>query len=159
MQCNEIIWTKSRPQIKKNSGQYSIKEKSQHRGSRDIKEAIKNGSPLRTARGTDPTLPKSFSNLPNFPRFPSLPNLSSLSRFPIFLRFLFAGGAGKKKESAPLESTLQGGDYLLFRFRSTIGVIRFNFSVRNGKRWNPYAMFTLVSLLRNRCPQVILSKE
>ena len=152
MQCNEIIWTKSRPQIKKNSGQYSIKEKSQHRGSRDIKEAIKNGSPLRTARGTDPTLPKSFSNLPNFPRFPSIPKFQRRG----------AGrswGEGKKKESAPWESTLQGGDYLLFRFRSTIGVIRFNFSVRNGKRWNPYAMFTLVSLLRNRCPQVILSKE
>ena len=24
----------------------------------------------------------------------------------------------------------------------TIGVIRFNFSVRNGKRWSPYALIT-----------------
>ena len=40
---------------------------------------------------------------------------------------------------------LEGGGYLLSRFRSTIGVIRFNFSVRNGKRWSPYAIFTLIS--------------
>ena len=38
------------------------------------------------------------------------------------------------------------GDYLLFRFRSTIGVMRFNFSVRNGKRWSPHALVTLISL-------------
>ena len=43
------------------------------------------------------------------------------------------------------------GDYLLFRFRSTIGVIRFNFSVRNGKRWIPYAIITLISFLLLRC--------
>ncbi len=36
----------------------------------------------------------------------------------------------------------QGGDYLLSRFRSTIGVTRFNFSVRNGKRWSPCAVIT-----------------
>ena len=29
--------------------------------------------------------------------------------------------------------------------RSTIGVIRLNFSVRNGKRWNPNAIATLIS--------------
>ncbi len=28
-------------------------------------------------------------------------------------------------------------------------MIRFNFSVRNGKRWNPYAILTLVSLFRS----------
>ena len=39
-----------------------------------------------------------------------------------------------------------GGGYLLFHFRSIIGVVRFNFSVRNGKRWSPHAMATLVSL-------------
>ena len=39
----------------------------------------------------------------------------------------------------------RGGGYLLFHFRSIIGVARFNFSVRNGKRWSPCAMATLVS--------------
>ena len=38
----------------------------------------------------------------------------------------------------------RGGGYLLSHFRSTIGVVRFNFSVRNGKRWNPHAIATLV---------------
>ena len=38
-----------------------------------------------------------------------------------------------------------GGGYLLSHFRSTIGVVRFNFSVRNGKRWNPRAMAALMS--------------
>ena len=38
------------------------------------------------------------------------------------------------------------GGYLLFRFRSTIGVAGFNFSVRNGKRWSPRAIATLMSL-------------
>ena len=39
----------------------------------------------------------------------------------------------------------RGGGYLLFHFRSIIGVARFNFSVRNGKRWSPCAIATLVS--------------
>ena len=38
-----------------------------------------------------------------------------------------------------------GGDYLLSHFRSTIGVVRLNFSVRNGKRWDPHTIITLVS--------------
>ena len=38
----------------------------------------------------------------------------------------------------------RGGGYLLSHFRSIIGVVRFNFSVRNGKRWNPHAIATLV---------------
>ena len=38
-----------------------------------------------------------------------------------------------------------GGGYLLSHFRSTIGVVRLNFSVRNGKRWNPHAITTLMS--------------
>ena len=38
-----------------------------------------------------------------------------------------------------------GGGYLLSHFRSTIGVAGFNFSVRNGKRWSPRAIATLVS--------------
>ena len=39
----------------------------------------------------------------------------------------------------------RGGD-LLSHFRSTIGVVRFNFSVRNGKRWSPHAIDHLSSL-------------
>ena len=51
---------------------------------------------------------------------------------------------------------LEGGGYLLSRFRSTIGVIRFNFSVRNGKRWSPYAIFTLIFSL-SPCAGSVLS--
>ena len=39
-----------------------------------------------------------------------------------------------------------GGGYLLSHFRSTIGVVRLNFSVRNGKRWIPHAITTLMRL-------------
>ena len=39
-------------------------------------------------------------------------------------------------------SALLGGGDLLSHFRSTIGAVRFNFSVRNGKRWNPCAITT-----------------
>ena len=48
-----------------------------------------------------------------------------------------------KNEGANLaiDSLLRGG-YLLSHFRSTIGVVRLNFSVRNGKRWDPHAMTT-----------------
>ena len=31
---------------------------------------------------------------------------------------------------------------------STIGAVRLNFSVRNGKRWNPYAIITLINPAR-----------
>ena len=34
----------------------------------------------------------------------------------------------------------KGGGDLLSRLRSTIGAAGLNFSVRNGKRWNPGAM-------------------
>ena len=37
------------------------------------------------------------------------------------------------------------GGYLLSHFRSIIDVVRFNFSVRNGKRWRPHAMAALSS--------------
>ena len=40
---------------------------------------------------------------------------------------------------------LLGGNDLLSHFRSTIGAVRFNFSVRNGKRWSPHAVITLMS--------------
>ena len=49
-----------------------------------------------------------------------------------------------KKRERPklLRVALLGGGYLLSHFRSTIGVVRLNFSVRNGKRWDPHAMTT-----------------
>ena len=54
----------------------------------------------------------------------------------------------KYKKSPGSESSrgFRGGGYLLFHFRSIIGVAGFNFSVRNGKRWSPRAMATLVFL-------------
>ena len=71
-------------------------------------------------------------------------------------RRLFASGAVvlvavavEYNESAPgtrgVSGARIGGGYLLSHFRSTIGVVRFNFSVRNGKRWSPHAIATLVS--------------
>ncbi len=36
----------------------------------------------------------------------------------------------------------KNGDYLLSHLRSTIGVGGLNFSVRNGKRWDPDAIVT-----------------
>ena len=57
-------------------------------------------------------------------------------------------GLGIKKRAGQLAVVrLLGGSDLLSHFRSTIGAVRFNFSVRNGKRWNPHAITTLVSFL------------
>ena len=47
----------------------------------------------------------------------------------------------KKREKLSFLSFLRGG-YLLSHLRSTIGVVRFNFSVRDGKRWSPDAIAT-----------------
>ena len=58
-------------------------------------------------------------------------------------------GVRVKKEAARDACSLEGGGYLLSHFRSTIGVAGFNFSVRNGKRWSPRAITTLVFCL---CP-------
>ena len=49
-----------------------------------------------------------------------------------------------KKSPDPFQARGSGGGYLLSHFRSTIGVVRLNFSVRNGKRWIPHAITTLV---------------
>ena len=51
---------------------------------------------------------------------------------------------GGIKKGAALSRRSVGGGYLLSHFRSTIGVVRLNFSVRNGKRWNPHAITTLM---------------
>ena len=40
------------------------------------------------------------------------------------------------------EALRKDGGYLLSHLRSTIGVNGLNFSVRNGKRWNPAAIAT-----------------
>ena len=48
----------------------------------------------------------------------------------------------------------EGGGYLLSHFRSTIGGAGFNFSVRNGKRWNPRAVTTLVFLFFLSSPYI-----
>ena len=47
----------------------------------------------------------------------------------------------KPGQLALLRLRLRGG-YLLSHFRSTIGAVRLNFSVRNGKRWNPHTITT-----------------
>ena len=53
-------------------------------------------------------------------------------------------GHKKKARASGRMSGPRGGGYLLSHFRSIIGVARFNFSVRNGKRWSPCAVATLV---------------
>ena len=63
----------------------------------------------------------------------------------------------KKKERQNLCLSFLGGDYLLSHFRSTIGVVRLNFSVRNGKRWNPHAVITFVFTFVNRSPAAVIS--
>ena len=64
----------------------------------------------------------------------------------------------KKKPGHRLMSGLRiGGGYLLSHFRSTIGVVRFNFSVRNGKRWSPDAIATLIRFSVGCAPYRALS--
>ena len=62
-----------------------------------------------------------------------------------WLPYCSGGGDTQKKPGTRWSVRRIGGGYLLFHFRSIIGVARFNFSVRNGKRWSPCAMATLVS--------------
>ena len=52
----------------------------------------------------------------------------------------------KKERSLCNFSLSLRGSYLLSHLRSTIGVVRFNFSVRDGKRWSPDAIATLIFL-------------
>ena len=53
-----------------------------------------------------------------------------------------ASGHKKRSRSVVAAGPLQDGDYLLSHLRSTIGVTKLNFSVRNGKRWNLRAIVT-----------------
>ena len=55
------------------------------------------------------------------------------------------GGSHEKKEPGLSTRLLEGGDDLLSRFRSTIGAMKLNFSVRDGKRWILHAIITLMS--------------
>ena len=72
------------------------------------------------------------------------------------------GHSGKKKDRGSFGGvavSVRGG-YLLFHFRSIIGVVRFNFSVRNGKRWSPDAIATLVrSSVARFCASLYKVKE
>ena len=62
-------------------------------------------------------------------------------------------GQGVHKKESPESSSLnsgglrQNGGYLLSHLRSTIGVAKLNFSVRNGKRWDLRAITTLISFV------------
>ena len=51
-------------------------------------------------------------------------------------------GIKKRSRSVVAAGPLQDGDYLLSHLRSTIGVTKLNFSVRNGKRWDLTAITT-----------------
>jgi hypothetical protein len=48
----------------------------------------------------------------------------------------------KKKAPDKIQGLIKVGDDLLSHNCSTIGAIGLNFSVRNGKRWNPDAIVT-----------------
>ena len=58
-------------------------------------------------------------------------------------RPLFMYGHEKSGDQQMLIPAESGG-LLLSRFRSTIGAGGLNFSVRNGKRWDPAAITTLI---------------
>ena len=83
----------------------------------------------------------------HIPHLDYLVNLDNLE----YLEYLENLDCGNKKTREPLLSndSLLGGGYLLSHFRSTIGVVRLNFSVRNGKRWDPHAMTTLFYLFQH----------
>ncbi len=83
-----------------------------------------------------------ISLIPLMPLMPLIPPLSLRPLMP--LMSLIPLISPKKKAprhiSCARALTLIGGGYLLSHFRSTIGAAGFNFSVRNGKRWNPRAI-------------------
>ena len=54
-----------------------------------------------------------------------------------------AGKKEKKKKGEGKKEKEKGKKGIkISHFRSTIGVVRLNFSVRNGKRWDPHAIIT-----------------
>ena len=58
----------------------------------------------------------------------------------------------KKDPEENPQGLLKNGGYLLYHKRSTIGATGLNFSVRNGKRWNPSAITTLnnIDIMRKK---------
>ena len=82
-----------------------------------------------------------------------LPPLTRAAYPPLkFLRFLKLPKALKRKEAGSFDSASEGGDDLLSRFRSTIGAMKLNFSVRDGKRWILHAIITLISFFHAFIP-------
>ena len=82
------------------------------------------------------------SHLSSFPEHPEkAPAGGEVLRPPSESR----GRGIKKGPAAPLLQDPKDGDYLLSHLRSTIGVTKLNFSVRNGKRWNLRAIVTWIS--------------
>ena len=78
------------------------------------------------------------------PRAPRVPSALSIPRA-LSHQCHPEGSESSETEKAPNFSVRgSGGGYLLSHFRSTIGVGRLNFSVRNGKRWIPHAITTLM---------------
>ena len=70
--------------------------------------------------------------------------LSHLSYFLSLLSSLYSPKITKPRQLV-LSRLLLSGGCLLSHLRSTIGVTGLNFSVRNGKRWIPGAITTLIS--------------
>ena len=76
-----------------------------------------------------------------------------MNRFILYTSPPRTHGQGAQKKESPESSSLnsgglrQNGGYLLSHLRSTIGVAKLNFSVRNGKRWDLRAITTLISFL------------
>ena len=78
--------------------------------------------------------------------------LSPCRHFRLYITPMMVATLGYKKKTPKYlllrRLHLIEGGYLLSHFRTTIGVTGFNFSVRNGKRWNPRAITTLVSSVK-----------
>ena len=76
-------------------------------------------------------------------------SLIALSHLSYFLSLLSSRNSPKitKPRQLVLSRLLLSGGCLLSHLRSTIGVTGLNFSVRDGKRWIPGAITTLMCLL------------
>ena len=78
-------------------------------------------------------------NLDNFNSLDSLENLANLETLEIPMTHIYKTREESSCWTTPL---LENGGYLLSHKRSTIGAVGLNFSVRNGKRWNPDTITT-----------------
>ena len=75
------------------------------------------------------------------------------------IRYISYRSEYKEKSRDIAVSALEGGDDLLSRFRSTIGAMKLNFSVRDGKRWILHAIITLISLWRQRFCSALVGRR